>query len=181
MTLNLEAKLERGEATNTEVVNHLLTHFYADVLRLAQGVLRDRDAAEDVAQKTMIQAANKIDSYTAGTNMRAWVLKIGVNLARSQLRKRKTRERLTLGLIKGWDQRVAESAETHLIQSQRDRDLWQAVSKLSDKQRLPIILHYSFELTTREIGEILNIPQGTVLSRLYHAHRKLRGMLEINR
>ncbi|MBE0411414.1 MAG: hypothetical protein IBX69_16955, partial [Anaerolineales bacterium] len=57
---------------------------------------------------------------------------------------------------------------------------WRAVQGLGEKHRLPVILRYVNGLTVPEIASIMNLSQGTVHSRLFYAHRKLRSQLGIN-
>ena len=72
---------------------------------------------------------------------------------------------------------VSPSPETLTIQNERDRKLWQAINQLPDRHRLPIILRYSHDLATPEIADILQIPPGTVRSRLHYAHQQLHQIL----
>jgi len=170
----LEQKLAGGHASEVDVTHFLVTHYYESLVRLALSITNQPDEAADVAQKTVIKAAEKISQYRPGTNFKAWVFKIGVNEARTALRRKKTGQRLqqilTLGL------KTASSPpqpEAQIILNERDQAIWDGVAQLPNKQKLPILLRYSFDLTDQEIGEILDIPHGTVRSRLHTAHKKL--------
>ena len=143
---------------------------------------RDGLLADDVAQETLLKAANRIHQYEPHTNLKAWVYRIGLNEARAQLRRQKARQRM-----QRWFKRegvvetaVSPSPETLTIQNERDAALWQAVSQLPEKQQLPILLRYSHNLSTPEIAQILQLAPGTVRSRLHYAHQKLHHLLSRN-
>lgn len=176
MTMNLDYLLERKQATEDQIVTYMVAHFYESIRHLALTILQDALAADDVAQETMIKAANRIYQYEPHSNLKAWVYRIGLNEARGYLRRQKARQRL-----QGWFKQDMETAvlspEVQTMQNERDQKLWQAVQQLSEKHQLPIILRYSHNLSTPEIAEILQLPAGTVRSRLHYAHRQLHHFL----
>lgn len=175
----LEDRLTDGQASKEEVTRFLVTHFYAQLHRLALSIVQQPDEADDITQKSLIKAADKISSYRCGTNLKSWVYKIAVNEARMALRRKKTRSRLLKLLTLGSHTTPPPTQpEAVLMRNERDLALWQAVSQLPDKQKLPVLLRYSFECSDQEIGHILNIPHGTVRSRLHHAHKKLLHLLK---
>ena len=67
--------------------------------------------------------------------------------------------------------------EEAAMMSEQKRWLWSAVQTLPPKHRFPIVLRYLFDFSTAEIAQILNVPDGTVRSRLYYAEKKLHGLL----
>ena len=176
---NLEKRLKDGQASHEEVTQFLVTHFYTKVHRLALSIVQQSAEADDIAQKSLIKAANKIESYESGTNLKSWVYRITVNEARMALRRSRARNRLVKLLTLGsFTSPHPIQPEALVIRNERDFSLWKAVSQLPDKQKLPILLRYSFECTDQEISEILNIPHGTVRSRLHHAHKQLLYLLK---
>lgn len=177
MTINIDYLLERGQATERDVVEYLVTHYYDAIVHLAISVLADVDEAHDVAQQTMIQATNKIGRYQPHTNLKAWVYKIGLNLARGHLRKRKARERLTAVLTLQWWGERSVSAEITAISNETVSELHTAIAQLKAKHRIPLLLRYDHDLSTKEIADVMGIPHGTVRSRLHHAHQQLHRLL----
>ncbi len=178
MTLNLDHLLAQGQATEHEIVEQLVGQFYTPLRRLAQSLLQDETAAADVAQTAIIKAANRIGQYEPHTNLRAWVYKIAVNECRMIGRKQQRRQRLYDLLsrnVREADPRP--SPEQSTLQNERDRQLWAAVRRLKEKHRIPIILRYSHNLSIQEIANALNLPQGTVRSRLHYAQKQLHGWL----
>ena len=182
MTINLDQLLERKQATEAQVVTYLVAHFYEPMRHLALTILQDALAADDVAQETLLKAARRIHQYEPHSNLKAWVYRIGLNEARAHLRRQKARQRL-----QGWFKQETErettvpSPETLAIQNERDQKLWQAVNQLPDKHRLPVLLRYNHNLSTPEIAEVLDLPPGTVRSRLHYAHQQLHHLLTHDR
>ena len=177
MTIQLDQLLECGQVDADEVADYLVTHFYSGVRHLAHTILHNADEAEDVAQRTIIQATNKIKQYQPHTNLRAWVYRIGVNEARMLYRRRQAHQKLWQLLTLNWHKPILPSPEVATLQDERDERLWQAVSQLAEKQRLVVVLRYSEGLATADIATVLAIPSATVRSRLHYAHKQLRTLL----
>lgn len=158
----------------------LLEHYFAVIHRLAFSILQDAAAADDVAQETFISALRHFDRYQSETSMKAWLSAIATNLCRDRLRRRKTRERLDrlwLGDQTRHDV-VTRSAEDSQLQREAGATLWAAVNRLDEKHRLPVIMRYANGYSIREIADVLQIPVGTVHSRLHHACRTLAYSLQ---
>ena len=184
MVLNLDAQLAQGqisetEITETEIAEYLVSEYYDAIFHLSLSMLHDRDAADDVTQQTIIRALNKINQYNPQTNMRAWVYTIAVNVCRGHMRKQKVRKRLHTLLVKAGlqESQTCQSPTQDVLRDERDQALWLGVNQLKDKHRIPIILRYNHDMTTGEIAEILDLPHGTVRSRLHYAHKKLHELL----
>lgn len=177
--MNLDHLLTVGQATDVQIVEHLVQNYYTMLYRLGLHILRDHDDAEDAAQETILTASQKIGQYEAGTELRAWVYTIGVNTCRAMWRKRQWQNRLHGVLVWLGQERTDAAAlpEQHTLRSERDARLWNAINALDEKHRLPIILRYAHDLSTAEIGEALGINEGTVRSRLHYAHKQLEARL----
>ena len=179
MSIELDYLLRDDPANEKLVVEYLVQSYYAMLYRLGLHVLQQHDDAEDAAQEAIMAASNKIDQYQPGTQLKAWVYTIGLNVCRAKLRKRKWRNRLKSALLVSGETAVHShpSAEEQFSKDARNANLWQAINQLKEKQRLPIILRYGHGLSIREIGEVLDIKEGTVRSRLHYAQRELLILL----
>ena len=127
----------------------------------------DQAAAEDLVQETLLQAWRKFHQFEAGTNARAWLFRILVNAGNGRIRKERARLR------------TVPIADTHPAASS-DRDaieVTQALDQLSVEHRAVLMLSVVEGFTSREVAEILQIPQGTVMSRLSRAREVLRDKL----
>lgn len=174
-----EQFLRAGSADRQLLAESLLDHYFAPVHRLALSILHDEDAADDVAQDTFIVALRQIGRYEPGTNLRAWLSTITVNLCRDRLRRQRARSRWNA--LWGGAQRPPETRarglEARQVRHEANAALWQSVNALDEKHRLPIVLRYANGLSIREVADVLSIPEGTVHSRLHHACKKLAATL----
>ena len=159
------------------------------VRRRLRGMLRDADAAEDVAQETFLRVWTHAQREVEIAAPRAWLLKIATNAALNSLRSvRRRREQPLPNETRGPDteeDRVAPSAPEWLIdtaslgpdavaeQVERHRILWRLVDDLPEAKRDLLRLVYDAEMEVREAAETLGIPEGTAKSRLHHARRRL--------
>ncbi|MCB0035701.1 MAG: RNA polymerase sigma factor [Anaerolineales bacterium] len=176
----IDQLLARGRVDDARFVELVVHHYYEQLVHLAQTIVHDAAEADDAAQETVLTAAGKREQYTVGSNFRAWLLTICVNICRGQLRKQKARQRMQ-SLLAVW-RPLAErtpSPEVVTIQNEADAALWAAVNRLRDKHRLPIVLRYLHDLPLKEVAQILAINEGTVRSRLHYAQKQLARELEL--
>ena len=159
-----------------------MRQYYPYIARLVQSIVHDAAEAEDIAQETFITALlADSHSYEGNINHKGWLSKIAVNKARDLLRRRKVRDRwqqLWRGEWRG--QTNGRLPEDVASQNETSQQLWRAVESLNEKHRLPVILRYGHQLPIKEIAAILEIKEGTVHSRLHHAHRQLARMLSLD-
>jgi len=157
-----------------------MVHIYQnDVYRLALSILDDSDEAEDGTQETFLAALRALDSFRAGAAFKTWLFSITVNVCRSQLRGRKSRSRVRQILQGLFHLRSEdEHPESTAMKNEADAELWRAIRSLNDKHRIPVVLRYYHNLPVADIADMLDIPPGTVHSRLNHAREKLRTLLK---
>jgi RNA polymerase sigma-70 factor (ECF subfamily) len=160
-------------------VERLVDTYQQDVYRLALSILDTHHEAEDATQEAFLAALRALDTFHGGAAFKTWLYTITVNVCRTRLQRRKTRERLQTILQAILPLRnQADSPEETTIQREAVSSLWQAVCNLDEKHRLPLILRYYHDLAVDEIATILGIPPGTVHSRLNTARAQLRGVLK---
>ena len=176
----LETELIRKcQAGAREFYEPLVRAYEAEARRVALGILGDGDAASDAVQQAFIKAYRSIDRFELGRAFRPWLLQILRNQCRDMLRRRKagfetTRmdqvltERLASGADPERDRRRTAAVEL----------LWEGLGRISVEHREVLVLKELEGYSYGEIAEAMDIPQGTVASRLYHARRALRGALE---
>ncbi|WP_379140045.1 RNA polymerase sigma factor [Paenibacillus sp. sgz500992] len=148
----------------------------AYVYGIALMITKQRALADDITQETFLRAFAKHHLYHSSKPLRPWLYRITVNIARTMLRK-KTWSQLFAGTpsLDAAD----DSAESIALQSESDQLLWTAVSRLSQKQREVVTLHYYAALPLPETASVLGIPLGTCKSRLHAALEKLRQYCEL--
>jgi RNA polymerase sigma-70 factor, ECF subfamily len=152
------------------------------LLRVAWRLTRDRSDAEDLVQDTLVRAYRAFDRFD-GRYPRAWLLTILRNTHRNLLRKRRpdlledeVARRLPASGEDGRTDGVAERA----LAEQFDPVVREALASLSANHRAVIALVDLDGLTYQEAADLLEVPVGTVMSRLHRARRKVRVRLEAN-
>jgi len=175
--------IERCRAGDLAAFEPLVEKYRQRVYRLAYNVLRDPDEAWDVAQDAFIRAFQALPSFRGDSAFYTWLFRIVMNVARDRSRQHAARGR-AFGTErvdeKDWDRVLVDQAtspDTHATQvEERDR-IARALATLSEPHRAIIMLSDLEGLSYREIAEVLNIPMGTVMSRLHNARRRLRDAL----
>ena len=150
----------------------LVTRHQQRALRVAARYLGDPAAARDVAQNTFLELYHCLARYQPRGKLTAYLYRIVINQCHMAARSR----RRTLSLDPAYAER-ATGANAALLCLER-RDLEVALTKLSSKLRIIVILRYSEDLDLAEIAELLTLPLGTVKRRLFDAMAKLRQLLE---
>jgi RNA polymerase sigma-70 factor (ECF subfamily) len=148
---------------------------HADRLfRLAMWLERNRAEAEDLVQETLAQALQSFHRYKAGTNCRAWLVTI-LHHVRSNRRRASGR----LALVPDVDDRIAATVAfvPPIPETLTDDDIVAALRAIPEPYQHVIVLFDVEELTYKEICQVLDIPIGTVMSRLHRGHSLLRAQL----
>lgn len=146
----------------------------ADVFRVAKWLVRDTTEAEDLTQETFIQALKSFHRYSPGTNCRAWLITI---LYRVNAKRRMKLGRLKL--VEDVNEQIAETVrfETPIPQNLTDEDILRAVERVPEKFAQVILLTDVEEFSYREAADMLQVPIGTIMSRLHRGRRLLRHEL----
>ncbi len=143
------------------------------VFRLALWLIGDRAEAEDVVQETFAQALQSFHRFEPGTNARAWLFAIMRHVRSNRLRKLRRAP-----TIVDADDRIDEVAAAEQTPQQlTDTEVLAAVKELPAGFQEVVLLSDVEELSYKEIAEVLEIPIGTVMSRLHRARRLLRATL----
>jgi RNA polymerase sigma-70 factor (ECF subfamily) len=142
--------------------------------RVARGVVRHSADAEDVAQEAMLQAYRRFERLRDRSRFRAWLVRITFRLALDQVRSAQRREqRETL-----WAAVVPRRTTEELAEaSEFVRRMGVAMEELPDKSRLVLLLCAMDGHSLEEVAELLQVPLGTVKSRLHSARKQLAEKL----
>ena len=178
-----EAERRRREAFERQMLPHL------DALyRSALGMTKNSGDADDLVQETFVRAFQFFDQFQGGTNARAWLFKILTNLYINSYRK-KTREPERVSYDEMEDfylyNRLAHaqqggaggSPEEEIVQKVQVEAIREAVENLPDEYRDTVILSDLNDFSYQEIADMLNIPIGTVRSRLSRGRRLVQKAL----
>ena len=142
--------------------------------RVAYGVLRQRQDAEDVAQEAFVKAYRSFSQLRDRERFRAWLVRMTWRLAID--RQRGDRRRLARE-VATQDVSSADTSDA-LIDRERAAHLWAAIDSLPDKLRMVVVLAGIEGHDTGEVARLLDVPQGTVKSRLFLARQRLKEQLQ---
>lgn len=148
----------------------------SDLWRRARSLTRDHDAANDLVQDSIERALKFQAHYQAGTNARAWLLHVMFSVFASK-RRRQQRHREILQLL-GNDADMAaslEAPESTTVKRQVQAGLGRIPPVFADVVRLVDLQDFSY----REAADTLDLPMGTIMSRLYRGRQLLRVELDL--
>ena len=156
--------------------------------RTARRMTSNQQEAEDLVQETMLKAFRFAHTYQRGTNLRAWLFRILNTSAINRYRKQAAHP-IAASLPEGEDfylynqirdlsgQELNAGAEEEVLSRYLDEDVYNALNDLPPNFRMAVILADIEGLSYKEIAEALNIPIGTVMSRISRARRQLQRSL----
>jgi RNA polymerase sigma-70 factor (ECF subfamily) len=141
--------------------------------RVAYGVLRHRQDAEDVAQDAFVRAHRSFHQLRDREKFRAWLVRMTWRLAIDRWRANRRRSAREEAV----DLPQPATAEQQAVARDRAAQLWKAIDALPGKLRIAIVLAAIEEHDVREVARLLDLPEGTVKSRLFLARKALAEKL----
>jgi len=183
ITVTDEELIARFQA-GTEVAYIELVNRYKDrLLNFVYRFVGDRDEAEDIVQDTFLKVYKNRHAYREVAKFSTWIYTIAGNLARSELRKRRRHKTFSMSQIgledKEYDPPDTDAGPESQVSGQyEEAEIQRAIRQLPDQFRTIIILRDIQELSYEEISKILDIPMGTVKSRVNRARLKMQDLLK---
>lgn len=179
IAVETEALIRRCQRGDKLAIEALVRRYQNYVYRLCCLVMRNEHDAEDMTQETLIRACRALPRYEIrqGISFEAWLYRIAVNCCRSRMRRKWYQ---VLPWPNPAPRLVAEpeaQPERVLERGERRNEILEAIQSLGEKHRLVVILRYYGGLSNEEIARTLDIPSGTVRSRLFTARQRLKGIL----
>ena len=162
--------IAEAAAGSTAAGEELFARHWTSAWRLALSVTGSATAADDVAQEAFERAFRGLAAFNGRSSFRTWLSRIVLNQAADLARRQRRRDALEDAMSRSDDEND---------DSIRDRDLLDAVLGLPPQRRTVVVLRYWLRHSPPEIAEILDIPLGTVHSRLGRALAELRSRLEV--
>ncbi len=167
-----DAELVRAvRAGDREAFGSLVERHRSSIYALCYRMTGNLPDAEDLAHEAFVEAYLKLDQLRDPTKFRAWLRQVALNLCRMWFRR--TRPRADDGL--------KSASEAEPPSEPEDRDLARmsfGLSRLSPAHRVALVLHYLEGLSYEDVAKFLDVPIGTVMSRLHRARRELRSEIE---
>ena len=159
----------------------LVRLFWPKVFRYALACLRDRDAAESLAQDCLLKAYRARQGFRGEASLNTWLMQIAVNLVRDSMRNRRLRFwNRTRAAAPDFDlvsQSLADggsSPEDAALAKERVAAVWSVVETLSERQRTVFLLRFVEDLDLLDIAAVTGLREGTVKVHLFRALEAVR-------
>jgi len=166
--------VNRLQGGDREALRPLMDAYGDDVIRTAVLLLGDRHGAEDISQEVFWAVFRRIHQKSEKGSLRAWIMKITVNLCRAQTRKASWKR--LFFREQPWRNEISSIGTTEEVPLRVA--LRECIQKLSYAEREVIVLHYFQDWAITDICAMLGQPEGTVKSRLSRARCKLERILK---
>ena len=150
----------------------------------AYRMTRNAEDAEDLVQETYLKAYRYYDKFTEGTNLKAWLFRILKNTFINSYRKKQSEPHRSAfnDIEDSFESQISSEAqgrlpspEEDILENVLDEDVQRALDELPEDYRMVVLLADLEGFSYQEIADILDIPPGTVMSRLYRARRRLEN------
>jgi RNA polymerase sigma-70 factor (ECF subfamily) len=158
-----------------------MDQLYAAALRYT----KNPEDARDLVQDTYLKAFNSFHQFEEGTNLRAWLYRVLTTTFINTYRKDQRRPQLSAGELEDWQLAKAQShtsdlgksAEVEALESLPDSDIKRALQEIPEEFRIAVYLADVEGFSYKEIADIVDVPAGTVMSRLHRGRKLLREKL----
>ncbi len=171
------ALVRRAQAGDATAYGELVGRHQAVVFRTALILLGRAADAEDAAQEAFVKAYLALPRFRADEPLRPWLLRIVANEARNRRRARGRGEHLLGRVLAAWRRDDVPSPEHAILDGEARAELSAAIGRLRQEDRLVVTCRYLLELSEAETAAALQVPAGTVKSRLHRALARLRAEL----
>jgi RNA polymerase sigma-70 factor (ECF subfamily) len=181
-----EALVERARAGEDAAFRRLVERYQRRAYQLALGIVKDHEEAMDVVQDAFLKAHRSLPGFKGDSAFFTWLYRITYNLSIDALRKGGRAPRTEV------DERTITDEESQhetfgqgsanpqkaMLRGELGVRLEEALSQLGENHRAILLLREVEGLSYEELSETLNIPKGTVMSRLFHARQKMQAALK---
>ena len=169
------------ESHALEDFEEVVRHYWPRIFRFAVVSLRDRSAAETVAQDCFMRAYQARDRFRGDSSLNTWLMQIAVNLIRDHARNRRLRFWTRAHSMACDLSRVSDvipdgrsSPESSASAKQRVAKVWDAMDELPEKQRTVFLLRFVEDMDLLEIAAATGLKEGTVKTHLFRALQAVR-------
>lgn len=174
--------ISRVHQGDLRALGELYARYHSQVFRTALAITCNQEAAEDILQDVFLKLYRYADRIDTSLSLSPWLYRVTANLCYTYI----SRQRRWLTALEDVIENVVAAPARTCPERQVERDelqtiVQQAIDLLSPSQKVVIVLHYLADLSLKEISYILEVPEGTVKSRLHYGRKNLRRRLENNR
>jgi len=181
------ALVQGAKAGDTEAFRALVVRYQRKVYAVALGIVKDPDLAWDVAQEAFVRVHQHLGEFKGDSSFSTWVLRIGSHLAIDSLRKERASSKQDIddvneADVQGGGEGILATAlgndpQQNALRRELAGKMTEALAQLPEKHRTILVLREVEGLSYEELAERLGIHKGTVMSRLFHARKKMQALL----
>ncbi len=166
------------EQKNPQSFEEYYNMYKDDIARVALYYTKNKDDAEDLVQNTLLKAYKHFSKFNKKTNFKSWIFKIIENTYLTQIKHKN--EQNILGLNQNFDivDDKETSTEEQIVNKETVSEIREQISKLPKKYQEVVMLADIKGLDCKEIADLLNIPIGTVKSRLHRGQAMLQERMQ---
>ncbi|MHA6484852.1 RNA polymerase sigma factor [Paenibacillus sp. strain BS8-2] len=172
---------------DTQYLNHLtsmdsltleslMSAYGQEVWNFAFSITKNRHMADDITQDVFIQVYRHVASFRGEASVKTWLFRITRNISYNYRNTAFFRKVLLMNTEHTRD--YQHSAEQSFLEQEASNQVWRYVFDLPTKLREVLVLHAKYQLTLQEIAHVLQIPEGTVKSRLFTARKRMSKLLK---
>jgi RNA polymerase sigma-70 factor (ECF subfamily) len=182
--LALVARAKAGEA---EAFRVLVVRFQRKVYAVALGIVKDPDLAWDVAQEAFVRVHARLSTFEGKSAFSTWLFRVTTHLAIDAVRRERTSRKDAVedvreaDLVGGGEGILSTSLGNdpgeNVLRRELAGQIERALATLTPEHRTILVLREIEGLSYEELAERLEIPKGTVMSRLFHARKKMQAAL----
>lgn len=176
--MNESRLIELAKQENKNALSMLLSQNYEFVYSYMIKLTLNKETAKDLTQETMVKAIVHLKGFKGNGKFSTWLISIGTNVYKNQVKKSK--RMILTDDMSFMDELLphVNSTETIVEQKERLTLILNCLSKMKDQQRLPFLLKHYYGYSYEEIAQILDVPIGTVRSRIHNTIKKLQKELK---
>lgn len=171
--------IKKAQNGDKDAYGDLMNLHYRTVEKFAYQCGVRLDDVSDVTQEVFIKLHRFLHQFNQD-RFTTWLYKITLNTARDYYRKESREKNKQEKSIEFGQRSMQDSAEMKVLLFEEDRELHEAILKLDEKYRIPLILYYFQDLSYQQVADVLNISLSAVKTRLFRAKDGLKKIIETN-